>query len=135
MERPAFAALLLVSSLSACDRGVGPQQRTVEVRGLPSCPPKTVYARPLVVRLDRDRALFDEPFSTQASVESSAIVALTVPRTRMHATVRVGICAPTSLATWDCAAASWVASTTLDLDARATTATVTLPRFDVPCGR
>ena len=44
---------------------------------------------------------------------------LTVPRQRMNATIRVGVCARTSVATWDCNAATWLASTTVRLDGKA----------------
>ncbi len=124
------AALLLLG----CDRGVGPSTRPLEVRGLPRCPARATYQRPIVVRVDRERALFDEPFSTHTRVDApTALVALTLPRTRMRLTVRAGLCMPTTLATWDCAAATWLASTTLDVDSRATAATLTLPEFEAPC--
>ena len=113
-----FAVLVLV--LAGCDRGVGPDTRPVVVNGLPGCPPKSsYYARPLVVRFDRDRALFEEPFTTQTRVDSPSVPTLTVPRMRMNATIRVGVCARTSVATWDCNAATWLASTTVHLDGKA----------------
>ncbi|MBI2388086.1 MAG: hypothetical protein HYV09_00595 [Deltaproteobacteria bacterium] len=128
--RIVLSALLL----SGCEPGPASTTRPVEVRGLPACPPKSPYARPIVVRLDRDRALFEEAFTVMTRVDApTATVALSVPRVRMRATVRAGLCAPTSVSTWDCAAATWVASTTVDLDARSTPVTVTLPAFQAAC--
>jgi len=136
MIRPrpcSIATLLLVAS---CDRGVGPAVRPLEVRGLPSCPTKTTYARPIVVRVDRERALFDEPFTVQTRIDTPvAAASISIPRTRMRVTVRAGLCAPTSLGTWDCAAATWLSTTNADLDSRASAATVTLPDFEAPCAR
>ncbi len=131
----ALAALVAEAAGTAgCDRGIGATTRPVEVGGLPTCPSKTTYARPLVVRIDRDQSLFDEAFTTQIRVETPAPkVALEVPRQRMRATVRVGACAPTSIATWDCAAATWLASTRVDFDARAQVAEVAVPKFEAAC--
>lgn len=129
----ALAALWLACS-SGCDRGIGATTRPVEVRGLPACPKKTTYVRPLVVRLDRDPSLFEDPFTTQVRVDQpEPKAALIVPRKRMRATVRVGTCTPTSIATWDCAAATWLATTSVDLDARAGVAEVAMPAFEVAC--
>jgi len=125
------ATLLLCAS---CDRGVGPSVRSLEVRGLPTCPSRSTYARPIVVRVDRERALFDEAFTTQTRVDAPAnVITITLPRTRMRVTVRVGLCTATSLGTWDCAAASWLASANLDLDGRPTPTSLMLPGFDAPC--
>lgn len=128
--------LLLAAFLvpaSGCERGVVPDTRAVEVRGLPGCPPKQYYARPLVVRFDRDRALFEESFTTQTRVDSPSVPTLTVPRKRMHATIRVGLCAQTSLATWDCSAATWLTSTTIDLDGRSTVFPALVPGATAAC--
>jgi hypothetical protein len=51
----------------------------------------------------------------------------------MRLTLRVGICTPTSLATWDCAAPSWAASLPVDTDARATPIELRLPKVPVAC--
>jgi hypothetical protein len=127
-------ALALVSvPTSGCDRGVGPDTRPVEVHGLPTCPSKSSYVRPLVVRFDRDRVLFEEAFSTQTRVDTPSVPTLTVPRVRMKATIRVGLCARTSVATWDCSAATWLTSTTVSLDARAAVAVVTVPAASALC--
>lgn len=125
--------LLFALALVGCDRGVGPDTRPVEVHGLPSCPPKSSYVRPLVVRFDRDRVLFEDSFTTQTRVDTPSVPTLTVPRTRMKATLRVGLCARTSVATWDCSAATWLTSTTVSLDARSTVATVTMPSASALC--
>ena len=130
-----LGALVLVGfalAAFACD-GVGPDTRAVEVRGLPSCPPKSFYARPLVVRFDRDRAVFEESFTTQTRVDSPSIPTLTVPRKAMRATIRVGVCSRTSVATWDCSAATWLTSTTVTLDRRMPPVVVTLPATSVAC--
>ncbi len=136
--RGGFRALGLVHALalvaSACDRGIGPTTRSVVVHGLPTCPGKTRYTRPIVVRLDRERALFEEPWSTQTRVDAPASdVTLTVPRARMHTTLRFGLCVATALATWDCAAATWLDSAPLTLDGRASNADVTSPKLEVEC--
>lgn len=133
------AALLVVG----CDRpssGTTPSTtRPVEIRGLPPC--KGTFSRPIVLRLDRDRSIFEDRFSTHLRIDGpekpgeKLAPVLVVPRQRMHATVRVGLCSPTSVATWDCEAASWLASTTVELDARATPVVVTLPTFESPCSR
>jgi len=133
MLRPGFlcVAALFVAS---CERGVASTTRPVEVIGLPTC--KGAYARPIVVRLDRDRSLFEDAFSTHVRIDGSAQQAtLVVPRLRMHATVRAGLCTATSVGTWDCEAASWLASTTVDLDSRAAPAKVTLPTFEAACSK
>lgn len=133
MLRPGFLCVAALLA-AACDRGVAGTTRPVEVRGLPAC--KTPYARPIVVRLDRDRSLFEDAFSTHVRVDGPAqLAALVVPRVRMHATVRAGLCTATSVATWDCEAATWLASTTVDLDSRSITAVVTLPAFEAACAR
>lgn len=127
-------SLVAAIALFGCDRGVGPNARSLEVHGLPRCPARSAYTRPIVLRVDRERTLFDEPYRTQQLVQTpTAVVALSVPRTRMRLTVRAGLCAPTSLATWDCAAATWLSTTTIDVDARATPFAVTLPELEVPC--
>jgi hypothetical protein len=136
MVRPRPCSIAAVFLLSACDRGVGPTVRPLEVRGLPACPPKTSYTRPIVVRVDRERALFDEAFTTQSRIDApAAFASITVPRARMRITIRAGLCTPTSLATWDCAAATWLSTTTADLDGRASAASITLPAFEAPCSR
>ncbi len=130
--RPCSIAAILL--LSACDRGAGSTTRALEVRGLPTCPGRSTYARPIVVRVDRERSLFDEPFTTQTRVDAPAtVVAISLPRTRMRVTVRVGLCASTSVGTWDCAAATWLGSANADLDARASAASLMLPTFEAPC--
>jgi len=127
----AFVVLVVV----ACDR-VGAATRPLRVRGIPLCPHGVTYARPIVLRVDRDRALFEEAYSTQKTLDApppAHEATIDVARTRMKVTVRVGICAATSLATWDCNAASWVGSGVLALDAKSTPAEVTLEVKDVPC--
>lgn len=128
-----FPAALCALALVGCDRGVGPETRGVEVLGLPACPSKQHYARPLVVRFDRDRALFEEPFTTQTRVDTPSIPTLTVPRARMRATIRVGVCARTSVATWDCNAATWLQSVSVNLDSRAVVTKVTISAVSHPC--
>lgn len=123
-----FAAALFVAG---CDRGVASSTRPVEIRGLPAC--KGHYLRPIVVRLDRDRSLFEDAFTTHVRIDTAAQTTLMIPRLRMHATVRAGLCQATSMATWDCEAATWLASTTVDLDARSSPAVVTLPSFEAAC--
>lgn len=123
---------LALACLDGCDRGVGPETRPVEVLGLPACA-KGHYVRPLVVRFDRDRVLFEESFTTQTRVDTPSVPTLTVPRTRMKATIRLGVCARTSVATWDCSAATWLTSTTMNLDARSTVASVKVPPASMPC--
>jgi hypothetical protein len=126
-----------IASLVACDHARphdGSTTRLVEIRALPGCPKRSGYERPLVVRLDRERSLFDDPFSVQQRLDAPVpIVALTVPRRPMRASVRIGTCTKTSLATWDCAAARWLASTSVDLDGRASPASLDLPAISVPC--
>jgi hypothetical protein len=126
--------VLALASCERCDRGVGPETRPVLVNGLPGCPPKSsYYARPLVVRFDRDRALFEEPFDTQTRVDSPSIPTLTVPRQRMKATIRVGLCTKTSVATWDCNAAQWLVSTSVHLDGRSTAFPVSALGASIGC--
>lgn len=120
---------------ASCDRPGG-ATRPLRVRGIPVCSKGVRYARPLVVRIDRDRALFEEEYSMQKTIESpppTRDTTLDVARMRMKATVRVGICAETSLATWDCNAASWVGVSTIALDAKANEAEVTIEAKEVPC--
>jgi hypothetical protein len=136
MLRPRPCSIVATLLVCGCDRGIGPSTRALEIQGLPSCPPKTTYSRPIVVRVDRERALFDEAFTTQSRVDAPAPTAtIMVPRARMRVTIRAGLCTPTSLATWDCAAATWLSTTTADLDARASPAPIKLPAFEVACSR
>src|ERR1700704_4449626 len=112
-----IAALLLGA---ACDRSPSGATRTLRRRGLPLCARGVAYARPVVVRLDRDAAIFEEKYSTSTTLEGGHPTAnMSVVRERMRRTVRVGLCRPTSLATWDCRAATWVSTRELSLDARA----------------
>jgi len=127
-----FAALLLL--LAGCERGDGGEVRVLRVRGLPVCGKGVGYARPIVVRVDRDPALFEEKWSNSVIAEgSTATVTVPVIRRRMKATLRVGLCAPTSLATWDCAAATWLTSVPLALDGRSDVMDVSLPPLQVAC--
>jgi hypothetical protein len=136
MLRPGFLCAAALFS-AGCDRGVATATRPVEIRGLPTC--KGSFSRPIVIRLDRDRSIFEDPFSTHVRIDGPEKAgekrspALVVPRMRMRATVRVGLCSPTSVATWDCDAASWLGSTKVDLDARSTPVAVSLPTFESPC--
>ena len=131
--RIAFAAMAV--ALFACDRG-GSTTRSLRIGGVPLCPKGVSYARPIVLRLDRDRSLFEDAYTAQRTLDappSTHEATLEVMRTRMKATVRLGICAETSLGTWDCNAASWVATTTTTLDTRSDAMSVTLPAAEVPC--
>ncbi|MGZ3424907.1 MAG: hypothetical protein ACXVEE_44020 [Polyangiales bacterium] len=126
--------LLATALLAACDRGIAATSRKVVARGLPACPAREAYSRPIVLRIDRDRSLFDEPMTAHEIVYGPAASAsIVVPRTRMKATLRIGSCALTSVATWDCNAASWLASTPIELDGRSADAEVQLPAVSVPC--
>jgi len=129
------ALVVLAMSLAACDRG-GSTTRPLRIKGVPLCPKGVSYARPIVLRLDRDRSLFEDAYSAQRTLESPPATheaTLEVVRARMKVTVRLGICAETSLATWDCNAASWLATTTATLDTRSNAFEVTLPAAEVPC--
>jgi hypothetical protein len=126
---------LFALAAAACDRG-GSTTRPLRVRGVPLCPRGVSYARPIVLRVDRDRSLFEDAYSTERTLDTpppTHDASLDVLRVRMKVTVRLGICAETSLATWDCNAASWVATTTTTLDTRADAMDVTLPPSEVPC--
>lgn len=132
----AACALSCAGLCAGCDRAIATSTRTVLVHA-PSCGSAETYARPLVVRLDRERALFDEPWTTEARVDTppKGPVAIVVPRTRMKIRVRIGACLATSLGTWDCAAASWLGSASADLDARSSPVEITAPKADVGCVR
>ena len=112
------------------------EQRTLVVHGLPICTKHAAYARPLVMRLDRDASIFEEPYSTKAMVsgETAPDAAMKISRQRMRVTLRAGLCTATSLGTWDCAAPSWLAATTLSLDDSSEPFDATLPPFEVTCG-
>lgn len=127
-------ALVAFALLAACDRP-GSTVRPLHVR-VPICPQGIGYARPIVLRIDRDRALFEEAYSTQTILSappSTHEASIDVARAHMKVTVRLGVCAETSLGTWDCNAASWVASQSFALDTRADAMSVVLPAAEVPC--
>src|SRR5262249_1401576 len=127
--------VVLAMSLVACDRG-GSTTRPVRLKGVPLCPRGVSYARPIVLRLDRDRSLFEDAYTAQRILESPPATheaTIEVLRARMKGTRRLGICAEPSLATWDCNAASWVATTTATLDTRSDAFDVRLPPAEVPC--
>ena len=44
--------------------------RALVIEGLPRCAGKNTYARPVVVRLDRERALFEDPWSVQLRIDA-----------------------------------------------------------------
>lgn len=140
MRRPdvvLLVALVLVGS-SACERNVTARTRPLALHGLPSCPPRVGYARPIVVRLDRDRSIFEETYSTQVTIDApptgeSRVVTLPIARIRMKATLRLGLCVSTSLGTWDCAAPSWLSITELALDGREAPFDVDVPKIEAPC--
>jgi hypothetical protein len=128
--------LFATALLAACDRGIAPNSRKIVARGLPTCRARETYARPIVLRVDRDRSLFDDPVTAQEIVYApSPSASIVVPRTRMKATLRMGSCTLTSVATWDCAAATWLASEAIELDGRSSDAEVQLPVVSVPCVR
>ena len=137
---PGFSTWALVATLlltvlvtAGCDRSAG-EMRTLRLKGMPLCPRGVGYTRPVVVRLDRDPALFEDRYTVSTTLEGGAPTAsLTVPRLRMKATLRVGLCAATSLATWDCAAATWIATAPVTLDGRSDVTDVELPQLAVPC--
>jgi hypothetical protein len=134
MLRPRPCSIALILCAYGCSARTESSVRVLEVRGLPTCPPRASYARPIVIRVDRERALFDEPYTTQTRIDTPACTAsLSLPRTRMRVSVRAGLCTATSVGTWDCAAATWLASANLNLDGRATPAILTLPGFEAPC--
>jgi hypothetical protein len=116
----------------ACDRSGGTRRLTL--RGLPTCPRNVAYARPIVVRVDRDRSVFEDAYTAQITFDRPiAVGALDVLRQRMKATIRVGLCISTSLGTWDCAAPTWLGSETLTLDGRDRPFDVDLPPSEAPC--
>jgi hypothetical protein len=129
----AIALLAVLLSTLACEQAV-PGTRTLRFVGAPSCAQGAPYERPIVVRLDRERSLFDEPWSAQLVLTGPTDPSqLELPRRRLRLTMRVGVCAPTSLATWDCAAPAWASSLPLDVDTRATPIEVKLPKVPVAC--
>ncbi len=131
---PLLLVLPIALALTACDRGGDGEVRVLRVRALPLCNKGVGYARPVVVRIDRDAALFEEKWSNSVIAEGhSSSVTIPVLRKRMKATVRLGFCAATSLATWDCTAASWQWSQAVVLDARADVMDLDLPPLQVPC--
>ncbi len=118
---------------AGCDRGVA-GSRLVHFTNLPACPAGAAYERPLVVRLDRDPALFEDAWTAQLVLAAPTDPAqLELPRRRMRLTLRAGLCPPTSIGTWDCAAPSWLASSGFDADARAATLEQPLPKTTVSC--
>ncbi len=133
MSRVAHA-LALALALTACEKPSG--TRAIVLRGVPRCLRDVAYARPIVIRLDRDRAVFEDPYTTQLMLEMPPTLdaaTLTIARQRMRATLRVGACVKTSLGTWDCAAPTWISTTTLALDQRDVPVEVTLPKTVVEC--
>ena len=114
-----------------------PGTREVRVDGLPTCPKGKGYARKVVVRLDRDRSLFDEAVMRTATFElpPPASPILTVPRGRMLMTLRAGLCAPTSLGTWDCNAVLWLSSQQLQFDGGKGAYVARLPALAIDCTR
>lgn len=127
------AALPLVLCVIGCEQSVR-GTRTLRFVELPACPQGAPYERPIVVRLDRERSLFDDPWSAQLVLTGPTDPSqLELPRRRLRLTLRVGVCAPTSLATWDCATPAWATSQTLDVDARANPLEVKLPKVPVAC--
>jgi hypothetical protein len=129
-----LATAVCTVALAACDRGIAPTTRAIVARGLPTCSAHESYQRPLVLRLDRDRSLFDEAFTAhEIAYAPQPSVSIVVPRTHMRATLRIGTCAPTSVGTWDCNAATWLASAPIELDSKSAQAEVTLPAVTAPC--
>ena len=115
-----------------CDRAAG--ARLVHFTNLPTCAAGAAYERPLVVRLDRDPALFEEPWTSQLVLAAPTDPArLELPRRRMRLTLRAGSCPPTSIGTWDCAAPTWLGSAQVHTDARAATLEQPLPKLTVAC--
>jgi len=132
--RRAIVLLAFAALASSCDRP-GSSTRVLHVQGVPVCARGVAYARPIVLRLDRDRSLFESEYTLTHGIAPSpaGVAEIDVARMRMKATLRLGVCNETSLSTWDCNAASWVAETTLTLDDRTEPAEVTMPPADVPC--
>lgn len=137
-------ATAIAMTVCACDRSVGAgATRLLVLQGLARCPRNVRYERPIVVRVDRDRSLFEDAYSAQLTIERLDASAtkgnvtpsptLAVARQRMRVTLRVGLCVATSLGTWDCAAPTWLGTTQLTLDARDKPLEVALPTVDVPC--
>jgi hypothetical protein len=130
--RAATIALALVA-VGACDRDA-PGTRLVHFTNLPACGAGAAYARPLVVRLDRDPALFEEAWTGRLVLAAPTDPAqLELPRRHMRLTLRVGLCPPTSIGTWDCAAPTWLGSGAFDTDTRAATLEQPIPKLAVPC--
>jgi hypothetical protein len=140
----AAIAIAIPACPSACDRTVGAgTTRALVLHGLARCPRNVRFERPVVVRVDRDRSIFEDAYSAQVSIERpeptdgkghvTQPATLLVARQRMRVTLRIGLCVATSLGTWDCAAPSWLGSEQLTLDARDQPFDVELPRADVPC--
>lgn len=129
--RSSWLGLLL---LAGCARPSG--TRELRVEGLPTCPKGQGYARALVVRVDRERSLFDDAYAEERRLDGpTAAPVFAVPRGRMTAVVRVGLCTPTSLGTWDCKAATWVAEQRIVLDGGTKAAVATMPKVPVGCSR
>jgi len=136
--------LAMLGATAACDRSAGAgATRLLVLHGLARCPRNVRFERPIIVRVDRDRSLFEDAYGAQVTIErpeqtdGKGIVTqpltLTVARQRLRVTLRIGLCVLTSLGTWDCAAPTWLASEQLTLDARDQPMDVQLPKADVPC--
>jgi hypothetical protein len=124
---------LLAAGVLGCARGeVG--VRDVSLAPLPTCPARSDLAEPLVVRLERDRGPLDRAYvQTRVLHSLPAKLVLRVPRERMRGSLRVGVCARTSLGTADCAAARWLGESTFALDDHAAPTTIAWPAPSVPC--
>ena len=145
MRAAAFViATAIATAPCACDRSVGAgATRLLVLHGLARCPRNVRYERPVVVRIDRDRSLFEDAYDAQLTIErldlspakggGTPSPTLVVARQRMRVTLRMGLCVSTSLGTWDCAAPTWLASEQLTLDARDQPVEVALPPADLPC--
>lgn len=111
--------------------------RPLHVLGVPHCPRGGPFARPLLLRVDRERALFEDAYTTEVTVDAVSTgrdATLPVARARMKVSLRVGLCGATSLGTWDCAAPTWLTAVPVLLDARAGAFDVTLPAgVEIPC--
>ncbi len=128
----ALALSMLPLLAGGCERAVG--ERPLRLVGLPGCPAGASYQRPLVVRLDRERALFEDAWTAQLTLTTANDPAeLRLPRRAMRLTLRVGACTATSLGTWDCAAPTWLATDAFEADARAAPVERALPKVTVSC--
>lgn len=131
-----FVLFVLGSGLlgSGCARPTG--TRDLRVEGLPTCPKGQGYARAVVVRVDRERSLFDEPYSKEVRLEAPGVPPVfAMPRGRLQAIVRVGTCTPTSLGTWDCKAATWLSTQQIALDGGQKPWVLHVPPVAVGCAR